>query len=167
MVKEKTSALERAKKAAVQGKGKKSARGGSSSRTTLPKDWIQGDWMPSVIRQDDLDHLVEEGFIPHESARLPGKEVEPQPLDGECVLLATHIDRGFSLPRHPFFRSFLNFFGVQLHHLLPILLCILLLSFPCVKTSWVAAPIGYSSSTSSLAALSRSRKPSRVTSGRR
>jgi len=43
MVKEKTSALERAKKAAVQGKGKKSARGGSSSRTALPKDWIQGD----------------------------------------------------------------------------------------------------------------------------
>ena len=119
MVKEKTSALERAKKAAVQGKGKKSARGGSSSRTALPKDWIQGDWMPSVIRQDDLDDLVEGGFIPHESARLPGKEVEPQPLDGECVLLATHIDRGFSLPPHPFFRSFLNFFGAQLHHFTP------------------------------------------------
>ena len=103
MVKDKTSALERAKKAAVQGKGKKSARGGSSSRTALPKDWIQGDWMPSVIRQDDLDDLVEGGLIRHESARLPGKEVEPQPLDGECVLLATHIDRGFSLPPHPFF----------------------------------------------------------------
>ena len=102
MVKEKTSALERAKKAAVQGKGKKSARGGSSSRTALPKDWIQGDWMPSVIWQDDLDDLVEGGFIPHESARLPGKEVEPQPLDGECVLLTTHIYRGFSLPPHPF-----------------------------------------------------------------
>ena len=87
MVKEKMLALERAKKAAVQGKGKKSARGGSSSRTALPKDWIQGDWMPSVIRQDDLDDLVEGGFIPHESACLPGKEVEPQPLDGECVLL--------------------------------------------------------------------------------
>ena len=75
--------------------------------------------MPSVIRQDDLDDLVEGGFIPHESARLPGKEVEPQPLDGECILLATHIDRGFSLPPHPFFRSFLNFFGAQLHHFTP------------------------------------------------
>ena len=82
MVKEKTSALERAKKAAVQGKGKKSARGGSSSRTALPKDWIQGDWMPSAIRQDDLDDLVEGGFIPHESARLPGKEVEPLAVQG-------------------------------------------------------------------------------------
>ena len=80
MVKEKTSALERAKKAAVQGKGKKSAQGGSSSRTALPKDWIQGDWMPSVIRQDDLDDLVEGGFIPHESTRSRGKKSNPSLL---------------------------------------------------------------------------------------
>ncbi|SPT20405.1 unnamed protein product [Triticum aestivum] len=119
MVKERTLALERAKKVAVQGKGKKSTRGGSSSRTALPKGWIQGNWMPSTIRLDDLDDLVEGGFIPHGSARLPGKEVEPQPLDGECVLLPTHIDRGFSLPPHPFFQSFLNFFGAQLHHFTP------------------------------------------------
>src|SRR4051812_28813018 len=116
MGKDKTSALERAKKAAVQGKWKKSARGGSSSRTALPRGWIQGDWMPTVLRQEDLDDMVKGGVIPHEAARLPGKEVEPQPLDGECVLLATHSDRGFSLPHHPFFRSFLNFFGAQLHH---------------------------------------------------
>ena len=35
------------------------------------------------------------------------------------VLLATHVDRGFSLPPHPFFRGFLNFFGAQLHHFTP------------------------------------------------
>ena len=110
MAKDKTSALERAKKAAAQGKGKRSARGGSSSRSALPRGWIQGDWMPSVIRQEDLDDMVEGGVIPHEAARLSGGEIEPQPRDGECVLLATHIDRGFSLPPHPFFRSFLNFF---------------------------------------------------------
>src|SRR3954471_8073516 len=119
MAKDKTSALERAKKAAAQGKGKKSARGGSSSRTALPRGWMQGDWMPMVLRQEDLDDMVEGGVIPHEAARLPGREVEPQPLDGECVLLATHIDRGFSLPPHPFFWSFLNFFGAQLHHFTP------------------------------------------------
>ena len=119
MMKSKTSALEHAKKAAAAGKGKRSARGGSSSRTALPKGWIQGDWMPSVLRQEDLDDMVEGGVIPHEAARLPGGEIEPQPRDGECVLLATHIDRGFSLPPHPFFRSFLNFFGAQLHHFTP------------------------------------------------
>ena len=103
MTKGKTFALERAKKATAQGKGKRSARGRSSSRSTLPKGWIQGDWMPSVIRQEDLDDMVEGGVIPHEAARLPGREIEPQPRDGECVLLATHIDRGFSLSPHPFF----------------------------------------------------------------
>ena len=59
MVKEKTAALERAKKAMAQAKAKKSGRGGSSSRSTLPRGWIQGDWMPSAIRQDDIDDLVE------------------------------------------------------------------------------------------------------------
>ena len=33
--------------------------------------------------------------------------------------LATHVDRGFSLPPHLFFRGFLNFFGAQLHHFTP------------------------------------------------
>ena len=64
MTKGKTSALERMKKAAAQGKGKRSARGGSSSRSTLLKGWIQGDWMPSVILQEDLDDMVEGGVIP-------------------------------------------------------------------------------------------------------
>ena len=64
MTKSKTSALERAKKAAAAGKGKRSARGGSSSRTALPKGWIQGDWMPSVLRQEDLDDMVEGESFP-------------------------------------------------------------------------------------------------------
>ena len=64
MTKRKTSALEPAKKAAAAGKGKRSARGGSSSRTALPKGWIQGDWMPSVLRQEDLDDMVEGGSFP-------------------------------------------------------------------------------------------------------
>ena len=45
--------------------------------------------------------------------------MSPQPQPGECVLLATHVDHGFSLPPHPFFRGFLNFFGAQLHHFSP------------------------------------------------
>ena len=61
MTKSKTYALERAKKAAAAGKGKRSARGGSSSRTALPNGWIQGDWMPSVLGQEDLDDMVEGG----------------------------------------------------------------------------------------------------------
>ena len=119
MGKDKTAALERAKKATAKAKGKRTNRGGSSSRSGLPAGWIQGDWIRSAITRDDLDDLVEGGFIPHKSARLPRDETEPQPREGECVLLATHIDCGFSLPPHPFFRGFLNFFGAQLHHFTP------------------------------------------------
>ncbi|XBI87860.1 hypothetical protein VPH35_025886 [Triticum aestivum] len=119
MVKEKTAALERAKKATARAKGRATSRGGSSSLAGLPQCWIQGGWIRSTIRQKDLDNLANEGLIPHGSARLPGKEWQPQPQEGECVLLATHVDRGFSLPPHPFFRGFLNFFGAQLHHFTP------------------------------------------------
>ena len=119
MGKEKTASLERAKKATAKAKGKATSRGGSSSRAGLPKGWIQGDWSRSAIRQDDLNDLADGGLIPHGSAQLPGKESEPQPREGERVLLATHVDRGFSLPPHPFFRGFLNFFGAQLHHFTP------------------------------------------------
>ena len=121
MVKEKTAALERAKKATAMGKakGRPSSRGGSSSRSRLPKGWVQGDWIRSTITEKDLNDLANEGLIPHGSARLPGTECQPQPQEGECVLLATHIDRGFSLPPSVFFRGFLNFFGAQLHHFNP------------------------------------------------
>ena len=33
--------------------------------------------MPSVIRQEDLDDMVEGGVIPHEAARLPGEKSNP------------------------------------------------------------------------------------------
>ena len=121
MVKEKTAALERAKKATATAKvkGRATSRGGSSSRSRLPQGWIQGDWIRSTITQKDLDDLADEGLIAHGAARLPGMEWQPQPQEGECVLLATHVDRGFSLPPHLFFRGFLNFFGAQLHHFTP------------------------------------------------
>ena len=72
MGKEKTAALERAKKATAKENRKATSRGGSSSRTGLPKGWIC-----LVIRQEDLDDLAEGGLIPHGSARLPGKESRP------------------------------------------------------------------------------------------
>ena len=118
MVKDKTAVLERAKKATGAAKGKKPSRG-SSSRSGLPPGWIQGDWIRSSIRQEDLTELDESRLIAAGAARLPKGEMGPQPRPGECVLLATHVDRGFSLPPHPFFREFLNFFGAQLHDTSP------------------------------------------------
>nr|XP_020157845.2 uncharacterized protein LOC109743178 [Aegilops tauschii subsp. strangulata] len=94
MVKDKTAALECAKKGAVKGKGKKTGMSGSSSRSGLPRGWVQGDWIQSTIELDDLRDLAESGLIEHGSWRLPGDETEPLPQEGECVLLATHVDRG-------------------------------------------------------------------------
>ena len=95
MVKEKTAALERAKKASAteKAKGRSTSRGGSSSKSRLPKGWVQGDWIQSTITEKDLLDMANEGLIPHGAARLPGKEWQPQPEEGECVLLATHVDR--------------------------------------------------------------------------
>ena len=78
MGKDETAVLERAKKATAKAKGKRTNRGRSSSRSGLPAGWIQGDWIRSTISQDDIDDLVEGGLIPHQSARLPGNETEPQ-----------------------------------------------------------------------------------------
>ena len=59
MAKDKTAALERAKKAMAKAKGKKTSRGGTSSRSGLPPGWIQGDWIRSMIQQEDLEDLEE------------------------------------------------------------------------------------------------------------
>ena len=68
MVKDKTAALECAKKATGAAKGKKQNRG-SSSRAGLPPGWIQGDWIRSSIRQEDLDELAESELIAKGAAR--------------------------------------------------------------------------------------------------
>ena len=94
MGKDKTAALERAKKAMGAAKGKKQNRG-LSSCSALPPGWIQGDWIRSLLQQEDLDKLVESGLIAKGAARFPEGEAEPQQRPGECVLLATHVDRGF------------------------------------------------------------------------
>ena len=73
MGKEKTVALERAKKATAKAKGKRTSRGGSSSRSGLPAGWIQGDWIRSTITQDDLDDLVEGGTDPPQVSTASGE----------------------------------------------------------------------------------------------
>ncbi|KAI4995212.1 hypothetical protein ZWY2020_035115 [Hordeum vulgare] len=110
MTKAKTSKLERAKK------GSKAKKAG---RTTLPPGWIQGDFLVSNVTREDVLELMEHGMVAEKSSRLPEGELEPAPREGERVLLTTHVERGFSLPPHPFFRGFLFYSGIQPHHLPP------------------------------------------------
>ena len=49
--------------------------------------------------------------------RIPRDEVSPAPEDGERVVFLAHFERGFGLPVSTFFRSFLDFYHLQPHHL--------------------------------------------------
>ena len=101
----------------------------------MPQGWIQGDWIRSTIHQEDLDDLANGGLTPHGSARLPGKESEPQPQEGECVLLATHVDRGFSLPASPILSGIFEFLWGATpplhtqHHRVPRYFCVFVREF--------------------------------------
>jgi hypothetical protein len=48
---------------------------------------------------------------------VPGEEIVPEAQPGERVVFTAHFERGFGLPASPFFRAFLEFFGLQPHHL--------------------------------------------------
>jgi hypothetical protein len=53
----------------------------------------------------------------HLELRALGEEIALEPRPGEVVFFCSHFERGFGLPASPFFRSFLEFFGLQPHHL--------------------------------------------------
>ncbi|KAK1628388.1 hypothetical protein QYE76_002703 [Lolium multiflorum] len=77
-----------------------------------------GSWEGSFITNEDIARLVRLRRIPPQViTRAPGTEVEPQLEPGERVVFGAHFDRGLGLPASPFFRHFLDFFGLQLHHL--------------------------------------------------
>ena len=70
------------------------------------------------MREDDIARLVRLRRIPSEViTRAPGDEVAPDPQPGERVVFGAHFDRGLGLPASPFLRQFLDFFGLQPHHL--------------------------------------------------
>ena len=49
----------------------------------------------------------------------PEKEISLVPQGGERVIFCSHFLRGFGLPASGFFRSFLDFYHLQAHHLTP------------------------------------------------
>ena len=100
-------------------KKKKGAASTQQRKRALPAGWIQGDFLPSTVRETDVLELVEHGMVVNKSWRLPEGEMAPASKEGERVLLLSHVARGFSLPPHPFFRGIMNYFGAQLHHFPP------------------------------------------------
>ncbi|KAK1606611.1 hypothetical protein QYE76_030284 [Lolium multiflorum] len=75
-------------------------------------------WIGSDVTQYEIDWLYRSRRIPEGvSCRLPGDEIEPVLQPGEYVVFLAHFKRGFGLPASDFFRSFLDFYQLQPHHL--------------------------------------------------
>ncbi|KAK1665638.1 hypothetical protein QYE76_053797 [Lolium multiflorum] len=98
----------------------------SSSSSSPSMAQPSGSWRGSYMHDDDIARLVRLRRIPREViTRTPGEENEPTPEPGERVVFGAHFDRGLGLPASRFFRRFLDFFGLQPHHL-PANACVLL-----------------------------------------
>ncbi|KAE8815784.1 retrotransposon ty3-gypsy subclass [Hordeum vulgare] len=83
-------------------------------------DLPSGSWEGSLITQDHIDYLRRTRRLPAEDlveARVPEGEASPQPRDGERMVFGAHFIIGFGLPVSAFFRNFLAFYGLQMHHL--------------------------------------------------
>ena len=75
-------------------------------------------WEGSEATEYDIECLCRARKIPLEAiVRMPGKEMVPEPHDGERVVFASYFLRGFALPAITFFRQFLDHFRMQPHHL--------------------------------------------------
>src|SRR4051812_8282658 len=74
----------------------------------------------SETMEEDIQYLRDTKRLPPAmavAARALGDEAVPQPEGTERVVFFSHFKHGFGLPASDFFRTFLDFFGLQLHHL--------------------------------------------------
>ena len=82
-----------------------------------------GAWDGSEVRDDHIDFLRQMRRLlgkDYVKVRLaPKREISPAPEEGELVIFRSHCLRGLGLPASSFFRSFLEFYGLQPHHLTP------------------------------------------------
>ena len=84
---------------------------------------LGGDWDGSNVHDDHVDFLRDTRWLPSadkvEVRLAPEKEILPRPQEGERVVFRSHFLRGFGLPVSAFFRSWLEFYQLQPHHLTP------------------------------------------------
>ena len=103
------------------------SRRGPSSRAPSPQP---GDWERCSVPHIELVTLQAKGFLPLAfivpvraglATYKGGKQVEsvPNPSKGERACLVSYLIRGLEFPIHPFLRGLLEFYGLQLHNLMP------------------------------------------------
>ena len=85
--------------------------------TKAAKAPVTCNWVPSIVTNSKLAEFVKSGHLPKKdvmSYRAPDpSEERPQPKDGEVVIFADHMSRGFAPPGSKFFRDVLNFFDLR------------------------------------------------------
>lgn len=82
----------------------------------MAKQVYECNWAPSRVTEDQLNKCVATGALAKKNVihlRAPGPENPPTPKDGEVVVFADHLGRGFSPPSSKFFRDVLA--SCQLH----------------------------------------------------
>jgi hypothetical protein len=82
----------------------------------------RGGWTKSSVSKRSLAPLRRDGLLPPEDSnkvRIPGNEVVPRPRVGERVMFIDYVNRGLSLPIHPFLRGLQYTYRLQLHHMAP------------------------------------------------
>ena len=68
----------------------------------MAKQFYACNWVPSRVTKEQLDGLVATGVLAKKEgihSRVPGPENYPEPKDGEVIVFADHLSRGFSPPR--------------------------------------------------------------------
>ncbi|KAE8782792.1 hypothetical protein D1007_43788 [Hordeum vulgare] len=90
------------------------------SRSSFKKGQHNSASLGSNICAEHIDALHHRRMLPPASlvaVRILRAETAPKPQEGEVVVFDEHFYRGFGLPASAFFNNFLNFFGLQPHHL--------------------------------------------------
>ncbi|KAE8777095.1 hypothetical protein D1007_50202 [Hordeum vulgare] len=98
------------------------ASGSSSKRSSAQQASLQGAWLVRDVDEELIDALRHHRLLPpasQVSVRLPGFEASPAPVAGEVVVFSEHFYQGFGLPASSFFAQWLQFFGLQPHHVAP------------------------------------------------
>ena len=84
---------------------------------------LSSSWDGSNVHEDHVAFLRQTRCLPDANlvwVRLaPETEISPAPEEGERVVFCSHFLCGFGLPVSGFLRSFLEFYNLQPHHLMP------------------------------------------------
>ena len=88
----------------------------SSLSPEMAKQFCSCNWVPSRVTEAQLAGCVATGALANKDTihwRVPGPEFPPEPQDGEVIVFADHLSRGFTPPGSKFFRDVLAAFQIH------------------------------------------------------